>query len=245
MNKLDVIVLVETHLDGDRAERLGNQIQYDGHARVDAEGHSRGIWLYWKKAVVNLDILFYHNQHITVRISRNDQEPWIFTAIYASPDITKRQDLWYNLSNFSGTLNEPWLLAGDANNATYCASVEDIAVQYCFFDILLTSLSPRNCIPPEVLLRSLNAFGLCVNVLKCLENLLETSGNCGIFHHTRLLGLASSRIKLSSKGRLFMDVQDQRTLPLLSKIILAPFSGLFRNSVLTSIWYIGKDLCAA
>ncbi|GJT44052.1 hypothetical protein Tco_0952767 [Tanacetum coccineum] len=98
---------IETYLDGDRAERLGNQIQYDGHARVDAEGHSGGIWLYWKKAVVNLDILFYHNQHITVRISRNDQEPWIFTAIYASPDITKRQDLWDNLSNLSGTLNEP------------------------------------------------------------------------------------------------------------------------------------------
>ncbi|GKF75761.1 hypothetical protein Tco_0225205, partial [Tanacetum coccineum] len=38
-------------------------------------------------------------------------------------------------------------------NDTYCASVEDITVQYCFFDILLTSLSPRNCIPPEVVLQ--------------------------------------------------------------------------------------------
>ncbi|GJW11738.1 reverse transcriptase domain-containing protein [Tanacetum coccineum] len=32
------------------------------------------------------------------------------------------------------------------DNATYSASAEDIAVQLCFFDIQLTSLSPRNCI---------------------------------------------------------------------------------------------------
>ncbi|GKG48151.1 hypothetical protein Tco_0510036, partial [Tanacetum coccineum] len=36
---------------------------------------------------------------------------------------------------------------------TYSASADDIAVQSCFFDIQLTNLSPRNCIPPEVLLR--------------------------------------------------------------------------------------------
>ncbi|GKF34633.1 hypothetical protein Tco_0107833, partial [Tanacetum coccineum] len=38
-------------------------------------------------------------------------------------------------------------------NTTYSASADDIAIQSCFFDIQLTNLSPRNCIPPEVLLR--------------------------------------------------------------------------------------------
>ncbi|GKA02709.1 retrovirus-related pol polyprotein from transposon TNT 1-94 [Tanacetum coccineum] len=37
--------------------------------------------------------------------------------------------------------------------ATYSASADDITVQSCFFNIQLTNLSPRNCIPPEVLLR--------------------------------------------------------------------------------------------
>nr|GFB46560.1 hypothetical protein [Tanacetum cinerariifolium] len=36
-------------------------------------------------------------------------------------------------------------------NAKYSSSTDDIAVQSYFFDIQLTSLSPRNCIPPEVL----------------------------------------------------------------------------------------------
>nr|GEY18294.1 hypothetical protein [Tanacetum cinerariifolium] len=39
------------------------------------------------------------------------------------------------------------------DNATYLASADDIAVQSYFFDIHLTNLSPRNCIPSEVLLR--------------------------------------------------------------------------------------------
>ncbi|GJR38393.1 hypothetical protein Tco_1214077 [Tanacetum coccineum] len=43
--------------------------------------------------------------------------------------------------------------ANGIDNATYSASADDIAVQSCFFDIQLTNLSPRNSIPPEVLLR--------------------------------------------------------------------------------------------
>ncbi|GJX78247.1 hypothetical protein Tco_0325058, partial [Tanacetum coccineum] len=57
-------------------------------------------------------------------------------------------------------------------NATYCASVEDIAVQYCFFDILLTSLSPRNCIPPEVLLR-VSMHSACSTSKNALEKPLD------------------------------------------------------------------------
>ncbi|GJR11798.1 hypothetical protein Tco_0794450 [Tanacetum coccineum] len=51
-------------------------------------------------------------------------------------------------------------------------SVEDIAVQYCFFDILLTSLSPRNCIPPEVLLR-VSMHSACSTSENALEKPLD------------------------------------------------------------------------
>ncbi|GJZ60075.1 putative reverse transcriptase domain-containing protein [Tanacetum coccineum] len=64
-----------------------------------------------------------------------------------------------------------WLTV-NRNNATYCASVEDIAVQYCFFDILLTSLSPRNCIPPEVLLR-VSMHSACSTSENALEKPLD------------------------------------------------------------------------
>ncbi|GKB51573.1 hypothetical protein Tco_0902326, partial [Tanacetum coccineum] len=57
-------------------------------------------------------------------------------------------------------------------NATYCASVEDIVVQYYFFDILLTSLSPRNCIPLEVLLR-VSMHSACSTSENALEKPLD------------------------------------------------------------------------
>ncbi|GJX66870.1 hypothetical protein Tco_0302597 [Tanacetum coccineum] len=41
----------------------------------------------------------------------------------------------------------------DHDNATYSAYADDIVVQSCFFDIKLINLSPRSCIPLEVLLR--------------------------------------------------------------------------------------------
>ncbi|XP_071740367.1 uncharacterized protein [Rutidosis leptorrhynchoides] len=77
MNQISIIALIETHLDGERAASLCNQIQYNGHARVDARGHSGGIWLYWKKNEVNVDILFYHHQHVTIKVSQSLTEPWL------------------------------------------------------------------------------------------------------------------------------------------------------------------------
>lgn len=48
-------------------------------------------------------------------VSRVGSTPWYFTAIYASPDPSKRQELWTDLKNFAESMNEPWLLAGDFN----------------------------------------------------------------------------------------------------------------------------------
>ncbi|GJY45463.1 hypothetical protein Tco_0434526 [Tanacetum coccineum] len=64
-----------------------------------------------------------------------------------------------------------WLTV-NRNNAMYCASVEDIVVQYCFFDILLTSLSPRNYIPLEVLLR-VSMHSACSTSENALEKPLD------------------------------------------------------------------------
>ncbi|GJU76497.1 hypothetical protein Tco_1273567 [Tanacetum coccineum] len=43
--------------------------------------------------------------------------------------------------------------AQQADRDTYSASAVDSAVQSCFFEDQLTSFSPRNCAPPEVLLK--------------------------------------------------------------------------------------------
>ncbi|GJV17426.1 hypothetical protein Tco_1362749 [Tanacetum coccineum] len=50
-------------------------------------------------------------------------------------------------------LHYPHSLSKTCSMLNLSAYADDIAVQSCFFDIRLTNLSPRNCIPTDVLLR--------------------------------------------------------------------------------------------
>lgn len=56
-----------------------------------------------------------YGQHITIKIARIGEEPWMFSAIYASPDSSVRNDLWRALEDMKRIFNGPWLIAGDFN----------------------------------------------------------------------------------------------------------------------------------
>ncbi|XP_021726905.1 uncharacterized protein LOC110694051 [Chenopodium quinoa] len=99
VNKPCVLALVETHMGGDHAQKIASILNYNGHTRVDAQGYSGGIWIYWKPELVKFR--------------------GTFTAIYASPDPSKRSELWYEFRKFADNNNQPWLLAGDFNETRY------------------------------------------------------------------------------------------------------------------------------
>ncbi|KAL2933352.1 hypothetical protein RDABS01_016471 [Bienertia sinuspersici] len=54
VNKPLVIALVETYMDGIRAEFIAKSINFSGHTRVDADGFSGGIWIFWTPEKVNV-----------------------------------------------------------------------------------------------------------------------------------------------------------------------------------------------
>lgn len=86
----NVLALVETHMGGAQAVKIASMLGYTGHSRVDAMGFSGGIWIYWRPEVVTVEPIIKHHQHITMDIKRVGAMPWYFTAIYASPDPSKR-----------------------------------------------------------------------------------------------------------------------------------------------------------
>lgn len=45
-NKPNIVVLVETHMRGNHAEKLATVLGFNGHMRMDATGFSGGIWVY-------------------------------------------------------------------------------------------------------------------------------------------------------------------------------------------------------
>ncbi|XP_010666466.1 uncharacterized protein LOC104883619 [Beta vulgaris subsp. vulgaris] len=119
VHKPNIIALVETHMGGNHAEKIANLLHYSGHTRVDAQGFSGGIWIFWQPELVTMEPILKHDQFITMDIKRVGGEPWYFTAIYASPDPTKRTELWQHLRDFATNNNKPWLLAGDFNDTRF------------------------------------------------------------------------------------------------------------------------------
>ncbi|XP_074270863.1 uncharacterized protein LOC141594770 [Silene latifolia] len=119
VNNPQVLVLMETHISGDIAQRVCDRIHFSGKTRVDAEGFSGGIWMFWRAESVTVTPLIHHAQHITAEITRRGEEPWYFTAVYASPDTIKKEELWEDLEIFARSHNRPWLAMGDFNDTRF------------------------------------------------------------------------------------------------------------------------------
>lgn len=115
INKPNVMGLVETHISGEKAQRICNHIGFSGQVRVEAQGFSGGIWLFWRREEVSVTPIETHGQYITVKIARIGEDPWMFSGIYASPDSSIRTELWRALEEVKRNFNGPWLLAGDFN----------------------------------------------------------------------------------------------------------------------------------
>ncbi|GJX11126.1 probable pre-mRNA-splicing factor ATP-dependent RNA helicase DEAH9 isoform X2 [Tanacetum coccineum] len=93
------------------------------------------------------------------------------------------------------------------DNATYSTSTDDIAVQSCFFDIQLANLLPRNCIPPEVLLRVSRHPAWSAS-----EKAVRSKPKSFGYQSPMLMDL--TRIKFLTDGVLLREMMDD---PLLSK----------------------------
>ncbi|XP_074301475.1 uncharacterized protein LOC141632870 [Silene latifolia] len=119
VNSPQVLALVETHISGDVAQRVCDRINFGGKIRVEAQGFSGGIWLFWKPEEVTLTPVILHAQHIIVEISRVGEIPWYYSAVYASPDAAKKEELWRELESFASTHTRPWLAMGDYNDTRF------------------------------------------------------------------------------------------------------------------------------
>ncbi|KAL8152326.1 hypothetical protein V2J09_010086 [Rumex salicifolius] len=101
-----ILVLLETRLSGDRADKVCHAIGFDGVCRSKAIGFRGGIWILWRTSRVQLEEVDVHGQVVT---------KWLFSAIYASLAPQSREELWRRLLEFNNPEMFPWLLMGDFN----------------------------------------------------------------------------------------------------------------------------------
>ncbi|KAL8153722.1 hypothetical protein V2J09_011482 [Rumex salicifolius] len=118
MNDPTILALVETQINGTKADKVCRSIGFDGVLRAEATGFRGGIWVLWRKAVVQVCEMSAHHQAVSIEVKRNGEDEWIFSAIYASPTPPTREALWSHLLNVKATNSKPWLLMGDFNETT-------------------------------------------------------------------------------------------------------------------------------
>ena len=60
IHKPAIIAILETHISGKKADKVCNNIGFQGRYRVEARGFQRGIWVLWDTSELSLNILKAH-----------------------------------------------------------------------------------------------------------------------------------------------------------------------------------------
>ncbi|XP_039032140.1 uncharacterized protein LOC120167094 [Hibiscus syriacus] len=115
VHKPKIIAMMETHTSGKRVDRIINNMGYINSFRIEAQGHSGGIWILWDN-LVKVKILSISKQYVHAPIKDSSSNCWnYFTTIYASPNPNIRCKLCDLLEKLKPCNNEPWILGGDFN----------------------------------------------------------------------------------------------------------------------------------
>ena len=85
------MVLMETKVSMERAQRIICNLGFTNHFIVPSEGLARDIWILWNEINVSIDIVAYSSQAIHVIVNFNDLGQWLFSPSYFSPVPKKRR----------------------------------------------------------------------------------------------------------------------------------------------------------
>lgn len=113
-NNVSLLVLLEPKVSGFTANCVIRKLGFPFSHRVEAVGFSGGIWILWKSNT-KFTVLSNNNQFIHGKVMVNNEQPFLFTAVYGNPHICLRKSLWPDLSNIALSVDIPWLIAGDFN----------------------------------------------------------------------------------------------------------------------------------
>ncbi|XP_075633780.1 uncharacterized protein LOC142606285 [Castanea sativa] len=110
-----VFVVMETHLDGERAKEI-YKLPFDGAIHTATIGYVGGLWVLWNLDKVEVTQMANTKLeiHVFVKVHSSDFS-WIFSAVYASPRLEERTILWNNLATVAKYHNLPWVIARDFN----------------------------------------------------------------------------------------------------------------------------------
>ncbi|XP_039014054.1 uncharacterized protein LOC120143923 [Hibiscus syriacus] len=112
-----MVALLEIRTSEDNVDKIILNLDYPNLFQVEASGFSGGIWILWEDTI-QVEIIKISSQFVHGRAREEGTSQWVFfTAVYASPNISKHIEVWELLSNLNTGNNEAWL-SGEDFNAT-------------------------------------------------------------------------------------------------------------------------------
>lgn len=114
-NFIDFLFICEPKVQFSKdVEKHFQKLGFNDSKVVAANGFSGGLWAMWNNSRVQISVVDYTTQSISLKVSSSSRI-WILTCIYASPCKTFRGDLWNHLAMLLSTHHLPWLVLGDFN----------------------------------------------------------------------------------------------------------------------------------
>ncbi|KAL4307123.1 uncharacterized protein LOC107605009 [Arachis ipaensis] len=117
--KPDLVILMETRCSGDNAKKAIRSFGFDFYHIEEAQGYSGGIWIMWKDPNLDIRVVQSRMQFVHMTMKNGSNESWALTAVYASPQESRRKELWAELKTISVTLTGGWLVVGDFNDIAH------------------------------------------------------------------------------------------------------------------------------
>ncbi|CAN1177309.1 hypothetical protein LINPERHAP2_LOCUS33031 [Linum perenne] len=90
---LEVVLLVEPKISGERAERVCRKLGFEEYVRVEAVGFSGGIWVLWHPSKVTFTSIDQATQFLHLEVHGDTSDKFILTVIYGKPSLREREPL--------------------------------------------------------------------------------------------------------------------------------------------------------
>lgn len=97
MYKLSFIAILEPRISGIGADKVADRLGFDGPVRVDAVGFSGGIWCFWKRRQISIDVVSTSKYCVLLKVNPRSPNPWLLAVLYGSPQERLRDELWTEL----------------------------------------------------------------------------------------------------------------------------------------------------
>ncbi|RYQ93205.1 hypothetical protein Ahy_B09g099480 [Arachis hypogaea] len=99
------LILLETHISGTK----------DSSFVVEATGHSGGKWCLWDSTTWKVDVLEHNRQFVHLRVTGNNYDSWMLSAVYGRPQRLTRRILCNSIHSLFDSVNLLWCISGDFN----------------------------------------------------------------------------------------------------------------------------------